>query len=615
MRPFARSFSALLVRTAVVAGVLLLMIGLLVTVNADAETDSPSPSPSSGGTTYRVGTLEYVDSLNPFIGYSMVDNVIYHLCYDYLTGYDPERLEPRPEFAESWSHSPDGKTWTFKIRPGMKWSDGAPATAHDVAFTFNYIMENQLASFTFFTSSIRKVTAPDDATVVFTCSSPKADILAMPVPILPEHVWSKVSLKAAESTFSNDPPIVGSGPYMVVESRHNDFTRLVPNEDYWRGAPRVDNLIFVTYTNADTMVQDLRSGILQGAVGVPPASFETLESKSLSTASATAWGFTQLSFNCYEDTASKGNPVLRDPEFRRAIQYAVDREAVATLAFHGHMSPGSTLVPPYSEYHWEPSADLEYTFDPERAASMLEAAGYRDIDGDGFRETRQGRPLSLRLYVATEIAADIAAAKLVTGWLNDIGLKVRLETLDPGALVSNIWNYEGGAFAPDFDMMLYYWTFYYDPQTVLSLLTPDQIGAWSDTSWTDPAYTKLFTRQSRELDRAKRITQVQRLQQIAHSASPYVILGYQQQLEAYDSVHWAGYVPAPSGFEGHEGAVLQNPQQVDTYIGLHPVSEEATGDSGPVRVGVWVGVAVAAVTVFAVLVWSLRRRPKSEVEA
>jgi peptide/nickel transport system substrate-binding protein len=614
MRPVGRSLKSR-IQFAIAMVSTLMLAAAVQTAPAAWAAASPSPAASPGGTTYRVGTLENVETLNPFLGYSVVDAVVYHLNYDYLTGYDPVKLQPRPEFAESWSHSPDGKTWTFKIRPGMTWQDGAAATARDVAFTFNYIIKNQLASYTFSTSSIVKVTAPDDSTAVFTCSAPKADILSMPVPIVPEHIWSKVSGKAAQSTFPNGPPCIGSGPYQVVQSKSGDFTRLEPNPHYWRGKPNLDELLFITYTNADTMVQDLKAGVIDGAIGVPPAQFKSLGSASIKTVPATAWGFTQLSFNCYDSPDSKGNPVLLDPHFRQALQYAVDRDAIASLAFGGYMDPGGTLLPPYSVYHWAPPSDQAYTFDPGKTKAMLDAAGYKDVDGDGFRDTKQGKPLTLRLYVASEVPADVTASKLVAGWLKDVGLKIHLETLDPGALTSDVWSYDGTTFTPDYDLMLYYWAFPYDPNTVLGLLTPDQVGAWSDTSWTDPTYTELFIQQSRELDQTKRIALVQQLQQIAYQASPYVIFGYQQQLEAYNSADWQGYVPAPSGFKGYPGAVLQDPGQVDTYIDLQPATASATSASSSSSTTLWIGVAVAAVVVLLLVVWLLRRRRGSEVEA
>ena len=596
------------------AALALVMVAALPARAFGGASSQPSASPSPGVVTYRVGVLEAVDNLNPFVGYSTVANVIYHLNYDYLTGYDPVKLQPRPEFAESWTHSPDGKTWTFKIRPGMTWQDGEPATARDVAFTFNYIMENQLYSYTFYMTSIKSVTALDDTTVRIVCSQPKADILQMPVPIVPEHIWSKVSAKAAATSFGNGPPSIGSGPFQVVENKSNSFARLVANKSFWRGAPTVDEVLFVTYKNADTMIEDLKIGSLDGAVGIAPAQFTALGATSgVATNAGTSWGFTQVSFNCYDSPDSLGNPVLLDQGFRQALAYAVDREVVAKVAFSGYMSEGQTLVPPFSEFHWSPSPGDLYAFDPGKAKTMLDAASYKDVDGDSWRETKQGKPLTLRLYAPADTPPDITTAKLVAGWFKDVGVKVRLEVLDPGALTTSIWNYKGNTFAPDFDMFVYYWQSPYDPNTILGLLTPDQIGAWSDTSWTSPAFTALYAEQGADLDLQSRIDKVQELQQMALEASPYIIFGYQQQLEAYNNAKWAGYVPAPSGFPGYSGAVLQDPGQIDTYVELHPVSG-AVADVGTSKSWVFALAAAAIVAVAVVVVWRVRRQHRSEVE-
>ena len=403
----------------------------------------------------------------------------------------------------------------------------------------------------------------------------------------------------------------------MVQSKSGDFTRLVPNPDYWRGKPHLDELLFITYTNADTMVQDLKAGVIDGAIGVPPAQFKSLGSASITTVPATAWGFTQLSFNCYDSPDSKGNPVLLDPRFRQALQYAVDRDAIASLAFGGYMDPGGTLVPPYSVYHWEPPSDQAYTFDPEKTKAMLDAAGYKDVDGDGFRETQAGQAAhaaALRRQRGAGRRRRVQARRRVAQ-----GRRAEDPPGDAGPRRTHLGTCgatSGATFTPDYDIMLYYWAFPYDPQTVLGLLTPGQVGAWSDTSWTDPTYTKLFDQQSRELDQTKRIALVQQLQQIAYEASPYVIFGYQQQLEAYDSADWQGYVAAPSGFKGYPGAVLQDPAQVDTYIDLQPAT--ATRHE---RLGLVLDDPVdrrrdrRGRRRSLLVVWLLRRRRGSEVEA
>jgi len=585
---------------------------LLLAVSGAASASSPSPSASSGKIVYRMGQLEYVDSLNPFIGYTGVDYTIYHLNYNFLVGFEPQKLQPRPEYAESWSGSTDGKTWTFKIRPGMTWQDGQPATARDVAFTYNYIMDNDLANFTSYFTSVKKVTAPDDATVVIELSKPKSDILQMKVPILPEHVWSKVSGAEAETSFKNGPPCIGSGPFQVVENKHNSYARLVPNPNYWGGEPQIDELYFETFQNADTMVQDLKSGALDAAEGVPAAQFKGVGSESITANAAVSYSFEQLTFNCYDSPDSKGNPILLDQPFRQALQYAIDREKNAALAYGGYMDPGGTLLPPYTEYFWEPPSDVAYTYDPAKAMAMLDAAGYKDVDGDGFRETKQGKPLDLRLYTDSQTTENVTTSKLVVGWFKDVGVKTSFQAMDPGALVDAEAAYDGDTFAPDFDTLVWWWMGDAEsPQFILSLLTPEQIGGWSDTSWTDPEYTRLFGEQSTALDRQTQVALVQQMQEIAYESSPYLIFGYFQFLQAYDTANWEGYVKVPGGFQGYNGDALS----YDSYIGLHPPTGATTSESGASTSWIYILVGAAVIAIVVVIVVLRRRSRRSETEA
>ncbi len=181
------------------------LMAVAVSVAVAGARAAPCAPSDKSSTAY--GTLEYVDNLNPFIGYSGVDYMIYQLNYDFLVGFEPEKLQPRPEFAESWTTRRTASSWTFKIRPGMTWQDGEPATARDVAFTFNYIIENELADFISYPTFIEKVTALDDLTVQFECSKPKGDILSMKVPILPEHIWSKVSASRRRGVVHQRPAV------------------------------------------------------------------------------------------------------------------------------------------------------------------------------------------------------------------------------------------------------------------------------------------------------------------------------------------------------------------------------------------------------------------------
>jgi peptide/nickel transport system substrate-binding protein len=586
---------------------LALAAGVAAAGSPSPAATGPSAAASPSTVTYRVGFQEPVDSLNPFVGLMSPSYLVYHLVYDFLVGWDPVNENPRPEFAESWTHSADGRTWTFKIRPGMTWSDGRPATARDVAFTFNSIVDNTMSAYALYTNGIKHVTAVDDTTARFDCSRPMGGMLQMSVPILPEHIWSKIPAKQAQSTFQNGPPTVGSGPYQVVENKKDEFVRLVANKNYWRGAPGIDELILQNYTNADSMMADLHSGALDAVAGVPVAQFKTLHASSGITPSASIfWSFAEVAVNCYDSPDSRGNPVLRDQRFRQALQYALDRQKILQIAFTDYADAGQALMPPYGKYTWQVPADQTYDYDPAKAKALLEAAGYRDVNGDGFRETAKGQPLTLRLYAPAQDPSYSSAAKLITGEFQTIGLRVRLSVLDQSALTNHIWSYSGNTFTPDYDMYVWYWQGGSDPTFILNLLTFQQIGAWSDTSWTDSAYDKLYTQQLRELDQQKRVAIVDEMQQMVHAASPYLILGYPQQLEAYNTAKWAGYVPVPSGYEGYSGDVLENPDVIDTYVLLHLKSGEATGSGGS-RSWIW-AVALAAVVAAAVGVVVVRNR-------
>jgi len=592
--------------------IMVLLMGLAVVPSAFAA----SPSATDEGSTFRVGWLLEPENLNPFIGLLGQDYEIWHLNYDYLVGFDAKDLSPRPELAESWSVSEDGTTWTFKIRQGVKWQDGEPLTAGDVAFTFNYIVDNDLQTLAVYTGGITGATAVDDTTVEITTEKPKSNMLAMVVPIIPEHIWGKISARAATSTYRNPVPIVGSGPFQVVEWSKGKYIRLEANEDYWGGAPKVDELIFENYKSADTMTADLKQGAIDAAIELPQAQVPALEqTEGVTLLKGTHWRFNELGFNCYDSPDSMGNPVLLDEKFRQALNWAIDRQKIVDVAFFGQADVGSTLIVPYSDYHWEPAADKAYAYDPEAAKTQLDLAGYEDSDGDGIRETKDGKPLDLRLYVTTDSPENQTAAKLIAGWLKDVGVGVTLRIVDAGVLLDAQYNYKGDTYAPDYDMYIWFWTYDVDPEMMLGVPTPQQIEGWNDTLWTDPEYTELFTEQEQTIEVEKRIPLVQRMQEIAWESSPYMIFAYPYQLEAYRGDKWQGVVPSPSDYEGYDGAAFYNYMNVDAYRFVEPATATAaTADAGADRTLLIVVGIVAAVIVVGLIVWMTARRRGRTVE-
>ena len=602
---------ALFVAAVLAAG---LLWGLGSALAAAASAATPAASPSGGKVVLRIGWTNDPDNLNPFVGAETSSFEIWLLNYDFLVGYSLD-LQPTPDLATSWETSADGKTWTFHLREGVKWQDGVPFTARDVAFTYDYIVDNQMGAFSSLTKYIEEAVAVDDLTVEIRCSRPKANMIHTWIPILPEHVWSKVSPKAAGASYRNRPPIVGTGPFQVVEAKKGDYVRMVANPSFWGRRPVVDEILFVTYQNPDTMTQDLLGGNLDAAWGIPPAQFPKLEAtQGLQAIAYNLLTWDYLAMNCYEGP-SRGNPVLRDVRFRQALNWALDRQRIVDLAWGGRGTPGTTLMTPGSwvapDYHWEPPADLLYAFDPAKAKQLLDAAGYVDGDGDGVREDKRGRPIELRLWARSESPESQKTGGLVTGWLRDLGLRIRYQVIDDGIYYDSIWAYQGDTFSPDFDLYLWDWDGYADPGDTLASFTTAQIENWNEPAWSDAAFDAAVDEANTTLDPQARKEPVWRAQQIFYEQTPEIVTDYPDKLEAVDTAHWDGW----TRMYGGTGAAFYTSYVRDSYLNLKPrVAAAAAGEGGGSLTWVWVAAAAAAAAVVVVWLVVRRRRPAAEEE-
>ena len=149
------------------------------------------------------------------------------------------------------------------------------------------------------------------------------------------------------------------------------------------------------------------------------------------------------------------------------------------------MTPDSWVDP---DYHWQPPADVMYTYDPAKAKAMLDAAGYKDTDGDGIREDKSGKPIKLRLWARAESPESQKTGSLLTGWFRDLGLKIEYQVMDDGIYYDSIWAYEGNTYSPDFDMYLWNYDGYADPGDTLASFTTAQIENWNEPCWSNAEY-------------------------------------------------------------------------------------------------------------------------------
>jgi peptide/nickel transport system substrate-binding protein len=297
--------------------------------------------------------------------------------------------------------------------------------------------------------------------------------------------------------------------------------------------------------------------------------------------------------------------VLKDWHFRQALQYAVDHNKLVQIAYGGLAQPATSVLVSHlwsnPDWHWQPPADQMYTFDLAKAGQMLTAAGYPLKNG--VRVDKQGKPIKLRLWTRATSDSGQSAGKLITGWFDQLGLKIDLSVMDDGAISDGIYNMKGATFTPNYDMFLWGWGGDPDPNFILSIFTSAQINSWSDCAWSDPQYDKLFLEQQTTVDPAKRADIVHQMEQIIYQQSPYIPTVYPESVEAYNYKDWQGWSATPV-----RGGVFFTSPVVASYLRVHPVSVAAARRSSARALPIGVILAIIMTMVVVVVAAALRSR-------
>jgi peptide/nickel transport system substrate-binding protein len=383
------------------------------------------------------------------------------------------------------------------------------------------------------------------------------------------------------------------------------------------GRPKVDEIIFQAYTNPDTMTQDLLTGTVDAAQGVPSAQFPGLQSNpDLKAISYNFINWDYIDYNSYDSPDSKGNPVLRDPAFRVALDYAIDRDKIVSLVYSGRAAPGYTMITTNTwrdpDFHWEPPAGVKRPFDIAKGNALLDAAGYKDTNGDGIREDKKGRPISLRLWALAESTSTQAEGKLITGWFQQLGLKIVFEVVDNGAASDAMYAWSGNVPSPDYDMILWFWDGYNDPGSTLQCFTTSQIGYWNEVYWSSAEFDRLCAQQGVELDPQKRADLIYRMQQVMYAENPQNVLTYFDYLQAVNVKKWTGWTP----YYNAQGPVFYD-SLPKSYINIAPrtaAGAASGGGGGASSTGLIVVIAAGVAVVIVAGVMLLRRGSRRRVE-
>ncbi|MGF1241569.1 ABC transporter substrate-binding protein [Streptomyces sp. 2-6] len=595
------------------AGALLLASGLAAPA-ASAAQQSGAADDGHGDKVLTVAVAQSVDSLSPFLAVRLLSTSVSRLMYEYLTNYDPKDAHAVPGLATKWESSPDKLTWTYTIRSNSKWSDGQQATAEDAAWTFNKMMTDPGAATAngSFVTNFAKVTAPSPTQLVIRLKKPQATMTALDVPIVPKHIWEKVQ---DFSKFNNDKsfPIVGNGPFVLTDYKPDSYLKLKANKDFWRGAPKFDELVFRYYKDQDAAVAALRKGEVSFVAGSPsltPAQAASLKGeKDIHVNEGPGRRFYALATNpgAQAKDGTKfgdGDPSLLDERVRHALFMAVDRKTIVDKVFQGHAVEGQGYIPPrFSSYYWQPSAGQELAYDPAKAGQLLDQAGYKK-NADGKRIGKDGKPLDYRVLCHATDPNDKAVGKYLQEWWGELGIGVTLDCLDN---VTDPW------LAGKYDLAFDGWSVNPDPDFVLSIhtcaarpQTPKDTGA-TDNFICDKTYDQLYAQQLAEYDPAKRADLVKRMESRLYDLGYMNVMAYPNAVEAYrtDQIESITTMPSAAGnIYGQDGY----------WSWWSAVPADSDGSSGGgTSTGVVIGIVAGVVVLGGLAVlFAVRRRATAE---
>ena len=520
---------------------LMLACGLLA-----ACTAAPTPEPPAVA---RIGYGGSPDTLNPGTAVLTEAYTIFALVYDALYTYNLDGTYSLG-LAESVDRSADGLTYTYKIRSGIKFHDGQPLTARDVAFTYN--LNKAHAEYPYmnpYTASMESITAPDDTTVVIRLNAVIPNIESQLVfqYVLPAHVWQAHAAGAAAVEFENET-LIGSGPFKLLEYKQGEFVRLGANKQHFSRPPKVDEVIFQTIGNPDALVQAVSTGQVDMITELPNAAAEKLgKAPNVKVVSAAPFApavsdiiFNQAtSASCPSKSACTGNVALQDRQVRVALAHATNKQQLIDVLLLGKGTPGLTLIP-NGLGMWFNNSLQDYEYNPAKANKILDDAGYV-YDGEircAVLDCPYGSPImNFRMYWPSDSVDAPRMAELLAGMWKEIGVGLYPQAIDPDALTALCCP------AFDFDIMLWGWGSDPDPNLLLNVMRTESIATGSsETGYSNARYDALYEQQSVELDLKKRQALVWEMQRQVHEDAVYIIPYYEMQVQAVRTDRFTGWI-------------------------------------------------------------------------
>lgn len=389
------------------------------------------------GGTVVVGMRSDFGGFNPITNADLyTGEIINFALFTPLVQYDAD-LNVVPWLAESWEEQGDTAI-VFRLRRDVRWHDGVPVTAEDVTFTFGRAKAPESASLlqSAFLADVASAEAIDSFTVRFRYARPHAQALEdfgwAPAP---KHLLENVPPAELRNAPFNRQP-VGSGPFRFVEHRANERLVLEPNPDFspsLGGPPALTRVVFRIVPEASTLLTELVTGGVHVDIPVLPDQVERIrESEALRLYAYPGRTVYYIGWN-------NARPPFDDARVRRALAQAIDRAQIIEALLHGQGVPATSTIPPWSPIHPDEVEPLAYA--PDSAAAALDAAGWRDRDGDGLRENAAGQPLRLTL-LSSDDQLRRSVVEVIQAQLRRVGVDVQIRVVEFQTMLNDHRNRE-----------------------------------------------------------------------------------------------------------------------------------------------------------------------------
>jgi peptide/nickel transport system substrate-binding protein len=489
------------------------------------ETSATPGVPARGGTVV-IGTTADIGGLNDILSSTTVTtgDVLYRMLFLHLFEERPDFAEHPPTFAprlaESYEWSADRLLLTVRLRPDVVWSDGVPVTAEDVRWTWQAQTDPDVGwDYAFAKEAITDVEIVDSRTVRVHFKNAYFSQLAdvNEGVILPKHAWSALPFKEWRSRpewFQEH--FVSDGPFVLASWTPQQELVLRRNERYYeKDLPRLDSVVVRVIPDRANQLAQLRVGSLDYVEQLPPA--RAAEVRAWPNARVLSYWTRQYGFVEWNVT----KPLFADPEVRRALTQAIDRQAIVDTLWRGF---GKVSDSPILSTVWAHAPNLApWPYAPDETRRLLAARGWRDSDGDGVLD-KDGRKFSFELLTnaGNEIRRD--ATVMIQEQLRRVGVEARPQTIETNALLSQLGKH-------DFDATLLAYSIDTSLDISYAFHSSSIKDGYNYGGYSNPEMDKLLDefRTQTEPEAAK--SRLVRAQLILHAEQPYTFLWEAQRLD------------------------------------------------------------------------------------